>query len=368
MFLLDDEKKLAISQCLLHGIPFAAYLNPGDTCCRFLASDPTRHVNGSAIKPDEINGFNGFLFNRFELSDTLHAYGIPQELSAVEAIALADTLPKLNAPVWPPFESTDYDSYRHQVESITKAIGSESEKVVLSHIVCIQSELDPATVADKYFSLHPSCFRYIYYTPESGIWIGASPELLLAVDRISGDVRSMSLAGTRKAGENTPWDRKNTLEHNIVTDFIVKTLSPFCESISEPKQTSVIFGDIEHLCHIIQAKASQLDLSALIPRLCPTPALCGYPCEKAMTLITQNEQFQRNCYGGFVGISAPERASFYVNLRCASTQTRAETRKQVYTLYGGGGLTCHSTPESEWIEAKSKMNSLIKVLSNQSSR
>ncbi len=368
MFLLDDDIKRAIRLCITHGIPFAAYAMPGDVQCTFVASDPRRHTNGNAISPVEIDAFNGFIFNRFELSDTLQACGIRRELSPSAAIALAESLPEINASSTPAYESTDYETYRRQVESITSAISSESEKVVLSHIVTITSSLGPETVAEAYFSKHPSCFRYIYYTPESNVWIGATPELLLSVDRINGDLTSMSLAGTRNAAVDEPWDRKNTLEHNIVTDYIVGTLTPFCDSVPRPESARVKFGDIEHICHIIRAKASHIDLSALLPQLSPTPALCGYPRDKAMALITKNEQFQRNCYGGFVGVSSPGRASFFVNLRCAFTQPFARKAHRTYTLYGGGGLTCHSLPESEWLEAKSKMASLINILSDQSSR
>ena len=135
MFLLDDDIKHAISLCITHGIPFAVYAMPGDAHCSFIASDPRRHTDGCAISPAEIDGFNGFLFNRFEVNDTLHAYGIRRELSSSEAIALADSLPEVNASSTTAYESTGYESYRRQVESITAAISSESEKVVLSHVV-----------------------------------------------------------------------------------------------------------------------------------------------------------------------------------------------------------------------------------------
>ncbi len=211
--------------------------------------------------------------------------------------------------------------------------------------------------------LYPAAYVFYLSTPETGTWIGASPELLLRRD---GDrLYTVSLAGTRRAGSTGEWDDKNRREQQMVTDFICDTLkkfglSPECEPIDTQNA-----GPVEHLLTRISAEIPDgFDLvktQALVTALSPTPALCGLPREIARELIAQNEPFVRHLYGGCIGrIKSETDWSFFVNLRSALLSTRATW------LFVGGGITALSDPVKEWEETELKSVTLLKALAPRS--
>lgn len=368
MLKFDFQTNTAIETCRKYGIPYALYAMPGEDAVNFFASDPRKSHARNKIDPAEFDSFDGFVFNFFEIDKTLHAYGIRREISADDVLSLDTTgleIPEIKMTV-PTTISTDRMLYYAQANNIISGMHTDEEKTVLAHVVSVESSISPVMLAQKYFRKHPLCFRYLYFTPESGTWLGASPELLVDFNRITGALTSMSLAGTRRYNGEMPWDNKNLLEHDIVTRYISEILSAFCKSVDTPAEAKVRFGDIEHLCHIIKADGRGIALADLLPELCPTPALCGWPRDKAYKLILENEAFQRHCYGGFVGINNKTCATLYVNLRCAMVDFSVDSCRFIYNLFSGGGLTRHSIPHEEWLEAKSKMRTLLSLINNYS--
>ncbi len=129
---------------------------------------------------------------------------IKAELSAEEVVALpSDTEP------WPGPEltarptSTSYANYYAQIRTFRHAIGRRKvTKAVLSRRIVAESTLDPFDLASRYFDLCPGTFRALYFTQETGLWLTATPELLLSAHKDSDDdspvaFETMSLAGTR---------------------------------------------------------------------------------------------------------------------------------------------------------------------------
>ena len=99
-------------------------------------------------------------------------------------------------------------------------------------------------------------------------------------------------------------------------------------------------------------------LSEIIATLHPTPAVCGYPREKAKAFILKNEKFDRTYYTGFFGeLNVDSQTALYVNLRCLERDT-SESLK----LYIGGGITAKSKAEHEWEETVSKCRTMEAVL------
>lgn len=349
------------------GVPFALVLLPGKKTPQFFVADPTKDSEVSLLNGADFDSFQGFVFNFFELSDKVNAYGIEYGLTAQQFMDMDESaIPNQPACSVPNNDQTTNPIvYKAQALSIINGFENDQQKTVLSHIVKMHTSSNPIDVCIAYFKKHPDCFRYIYYTPQSGIWIGASPELLLDYRSDSNTVRSMSLAGTTKADDNNAWDIKNTLEHNMVTEHILKVLKNAGLKDISTDQSDLRFGKIRHLCHHILAHGS-IQPSALLPELSPTPALCGWPRERAYKEIVETESHIRGCYGGFVGVKTYQQTLIYVNLRCAKVMPtyikEINTRLYDFTLYGGGGLTIYSDPDKEWFEAKSKINSLLSIL------
>lgn len=355
----------AAKECLKHGIPFALCLKPGlsvDSLPEFFVENIHQSKGYSELSPTELESFDGFVISPFQVSDTHKVFGIRAELSAEQILDFVNRNEsyQLYENSYLQNSSTDKDVHLKNVALIANNLHSDSEKTVLSRILVKESTIDPVDAAFKYFNQHQTCFRYIVSLPNYGVWFGATPELLLEYDRNDYELATMSLAGTRSIFIEGQWDAKNVLEHNIVTDFICQNLSNYGLSVDEPILTIVKFNEIEHLCHMVYAHG-YAKIAQLLPGLSPTPAVCGWPRESAYNQIIELENHKRHFYGGYVGTTNPDFTHLFVNLRCAYSELYSNN-KTIYTLYAGGGITCHSNPEIEWIETEQKMKSLLAIL------
>ena len=98
------------------------------------------------------------------------------------------------------------------------------------------------------------------------------------------------------------------------------------------------------------------NLAEFIETLHPTPAVCGYPKEKALDLIFQTEQHNREYYAGFCGpVNFKDRTDLFVNLRCM------KILPEHLGLFVGGGFTTHSQPAKEWEETTLKSQTIKKL-------
>lgn len=248
-----------------------------------------------------------------------------------------------------PTAATARDTHSKGVEEIKNLIGSgHLNKCVLARVAVVENRID---LEKTFFNLciaYPEAFVFFFSTPLSGTWIGASPEILMISD--GNHIETMSLAGTRRAGSNIGWDAKNREEQQIVTEFISqklkdKGLDPEIGEVCTRKA-----GPVEHLMTRISASTRDGVQSEEIARiLSPTPALSGFPREKAMQAIKCLESFDRGYYGGFCGPIDKDRTSLYVNLR----SMRVGSGK--FCLIAGGGIMEDSIASDEWDETERKI-------------
>ena len=239
-------------------------------------------------------------------------------------------------------------------------------KIIASRIERTQTRKSMPQLFGSLAEAYPDACIFLFSTPLSGTWIGASPELLLQAD--ASQLTTMSLAGTRLATDTTEyapaeaWDDKNIAEQRIVTDFLIRTLSDKGLAPCPSPLMSRRAGSVEHLCTIIHAPLSQelstAQRTGLIHALSPTPALSGYPRREAVDFINAHESAPRRFYGGMVGISTPARLECYVNLRSA----QKGSAQGGLTMYAGGGITTLSDPTAEWHETCRKLSTLTKSL------
>ena len=100
----------------------------------------------------------------------------------------------------------------------------------------------------------------------------------------------------------------------------------------------------------------EVDVWEIVKALHPTPAVCGYPTEKAREFILANESYDRQYYTGFCGLVEENKLDLYVNLRCM------QLKEGKAHLYVGGGITKDSNPESEFAETQHKAQTMLAVL------
>jgi len=250
------------------------------------------------------------------------------------------------------FTSVSKLEFAQQIKEIQFEIKEgRLEKVVASRNETHEQTFDANRTYKWFLNLlnnHKNAMVSLVYTPEFGLWIGATPEVLM---QVNGNVLStVSLAGTLvDPYEN--WTEKEALEQSVTTKFIESILAQFAEQTSLKSEVlEVKSGDIRHLKSHFKAQINQNKVQNILNVLSPTPAVSGYPQRMAIQWLQQNENYNRSLFSGFWGIKASEKMHLYVNLRCAQI-----TQNQL-NFYAGCGINTGSEVEKEWIETTAKMN------------
>ena len=144
-----------------------------------------------------------------------------------------------------------------------------------------------------------------------------------------------------------------------MTDYICHTLRNAGLEVEIRPLTERRFLNIKHLCTPIDARGD-VSIPELMSALSPTPAVAGYPRERAIGEIGRVETHRRHCYGGYVGVRIGGDYHAFVNLRCAfmAPVILSGTKGWLGNLYAGGGIIAASQEDAEWLETESKTESL----------
>ena len=239
------------------------------------------------------------------------------------------------------------------------------EKIVLSRKVdIILDQFDFETIFNKLIIKYEAAFKYIFYHPKIGLWIGATPEQLLKTEGLL--VKTVSLAGTQlfSKSKNAEWQQKELKEQQIVTNYILQIFKKISDNIVISKPYSVQAGNLIHLKTDFQATvANDFKIEQLVNLLHPTPAVCGLPSNETKQYIIENERYNRSFYTGYVGEWKKNFETFskndtdlYVNLRCMKIENNSAQ------LYVGCGITSESKPEKEFLESENKLQTMLAVL------
>lgn len=204
----------------------------------------------------------------------------------------------------------------------------------------------------KLLNLYPEDFCYLFYHPDEGFWMGASPELLLKIQ--DEKLSTVALAGTKKI-DNSHWGNKELNEQKIVQDEIRKNLMPFCNDLIYGKTKSSRAGNIDHIKTIISGNSSSSPRE-IIKMLHPTSATGGVPRKKALSNIYSKEKHDRMFYSGYLGLINNQNCNLYVNLRSMNI------KDNVAKIFVGGGITKDSKAEKEWEEILQKSITMLNVL------
>lgn len=344
MALIDEVHRKAIRHCMKRNIPFTFFFLPDDDKPSFYAQTD-----------DDVNAAHNFVIGEFNSSYTI---SIADQYSAEDVVKINCCFDEL-------YDDNDFETdkieYISSINQLVNELKSSGNKVVVSRTKIIRKfdKSKICDVAEEYFSANKNCFRALYYTPLHGMWLVATPELLLNFDKDSRSYSTMALAGTRPTmPKDSPWDDKNIREHRYVTDYIVDKLKSLdlTPSVSEP--FSLNHGKIEHICQRISGISPIVNAKTIISALNPTPAIAGYPLEYALSEIRKIEKHQRECYGGYISVEDDNHSVSYVNLRSCRIDNDS------VCLYAGGGITALSNAEDEWNETEAKMSQLVNIFSH----
>ncbi|MDF7659761.1 isochorismate synthase [Erwiniaceae bacterium L1_54_6] len=264
----------------------------------------------------------------------------------------------------------DHDVFLNMVaEAVAATQRGDLDKVVLSRLMDIVTEqpVDSAALMQRVMALNPNSYHFHLPLPQGGVLLGASPELMLR--KHGRDFSSCPLAGSARRDNDSQRDQaagdtlmnsgKDRHEHQLVTDAMRSTLQPRSRRLSVPTVPSLITtSTLWHLATQIDGEVQDerdnaLSLACLLH---PTPALSGFPHQRAQQLIQTLEPFDRQLFGGIVGwCDDAGNGEWVVTIRCGTVH---DTHVR---LFAGAGIVADSQPESEWRETGVKLDTMLRA-------
>lgn len=265
-------------------------------------------------------------------------------------------------------EQTTAKDYLELVQLGIEQIKSGTfEKIVPARTKSIELDAD-FNLINQFISLcesYQNAFVSVVTSPETGTWLGATPELLLEVE---GDVfKTVALAGTQKRDENkalseTAWTQKEIEEQALVCRYIINCFKKIrLREYEERGPKTAIAGHLLHLKTEFRVDMKSTNFpelgTVMLELLHPTSAVAGMPKTPALEFIQNHEGFNREFYSGFLGpIQNHSKTSIFVNLRCMQLLHKHAI------LYAGAGVTEDSNPQKELEETEMKFNTLLNTM------
>jgi isochorismate synthase len=332
------------------GLPFAVYCKPGSNI-----------VKGVFQKDEAVSAPDfsepGFVFAPFAKGETVFIPAKSAEVITAVSEPEGNSSAEAPQPEIDTRAKKDFEAFvAHSVAAIKqgkfgKLVCSRNEKVTVE-------DLDVVAVFRKMLAAYPNAFRYCFYHPEAGLWMGATPEQLLKAEGTT--IQTVALAGTQlyKEGEEAVWPDKERQEQLFVTDYIVDELRPYAANVQATKPYTFRAGNIVHIKTDIKAQLkASASIKDVVDALHPTPAVCGLPKAEAMQFLIKHEGYDREYYSGFLGeVNMEGKTDLFVNLRCMKVEDNTAQ------LFIGCGITKDSDPEKEFIETVNKGMTMRRVL------
>lgn len=244
---------------------------------------------------------------------------------------------------------------------------NEDEKIVLARRRLIQfnKDIDIAYVLENALKSESNSYIFVIESDQS-VFFSQTPEQLMEVD--NQVLSTKAVAGTIKRTNDEEedkqhlnaflQDKKNLHEHRFVVQSILDDIEPYVDDVDYNQHPKILKND--HLYHLyteISGTLKNKTYIGLLDRLHPTPALGGYPKEKAVDFIEQREFGTRGLYGAPVGyIDMEDNCQFIVAIRSMLI------KQNQATLFAGCGIIKQSEPESELAETTLKFTPMMNAL------
>jgi isochorismate synthase len=255
------------------------------------------------------------------------------------------------------------DLVKHGISKIESGL---LEKIVPSRFedASYNPNVDLIKVFERLCEKHPLAFVSFVSSPQTGTWMGATPELLVSVSK--NKFKTIALAGTLPYSPDTnlktvAWTQKEIEEQALVSRYIISCFKKIrLREYEEHGPKTIVAGNVMHLKTEFEVDMQATNFpqlgSVMLKLLHPTSAVCGMPLEPALEFLTANEGYSRQFYSGYLGpLNIQLQSNLFVNLRCM--QLFADKVR----IYAGAGVTVDSDPKDEWQETEMKMDNLKKL-------
>ena len=210
---------------------------------------------------------------------------------------------------------------------------------------------------------YENTFVSLTFTPEFGLWLGATPESLLSLNE-NGILKTVALAGTQNfdpevCPKQAIWRQKEIEEQALVCRYIINCFKKVrVREYEEIGPKTIVAGNLMHLKTDFTVDTVEIDYphlgTTMLELLHPTSAVCGMPKDFAIETILAKENYNREIFSGFIGpVNINECSDIFVNIRCM------QLSKDKAIVYAGAGITEDSIPQNEWQETEMKMKTIL---------
>jgi len=242
-------------------------------------------------------------------------------------------------------------------------------QIVLSKRFSAQYKGDLLNVYRALRIINPSPYMYYLEFGNEMKIAGTSPEDLLKVKNRKATV--LPIAGTRRRGRDNEEDQKleqdlindpkELAEHTMLVDLGRNDLGRVCEYGTVKVVEKMKIQRYSHVMHIVSKVEGELakdkDSVDALMSCFPAGTVTGAPKIRAIQLINNYENLERNVYAGAVGYF-----DFSGNLdMCIAIRTLFAKNNTVY-WQAGAGIVADSKPELETKEIKNKSAVMINAL------
>jgi menaquinone-specific isochorismate synthase len=257
-----------------------------------------------------------------------------------------------------------YDVWDKQITSLIHDIQTKKlDKAVIARqsSLSLNQEMNPFALLKKLQgSFLKSSFFCFQFKPTHS-FLGATPECLYS--RNNSFLKTEAIAGTTDLLKKTNLleSNKEVGEFSYVTQFISAALEKISSNLLKSKDKTVNVGYLRHLYSQFEAKLKpEVTDQNIIDSLFPSPALSGYPQDKALSKINELEDFNRDWYASPIGWISQSRAELIIAIRsCLISKLKVH-------LFVGNGIVKDSTPKKEWEELDIKMSPFLKLFNHES--
>ena len=256
------------------------------------------------------------------------------------------------------------------VSATLRRIGDgEAEKVVLARTMEVAPSVpvEPLDLAMALWEENHGSYVFLFEPEAGSALVGAAPETIATL--VQGVVRSTAVAGSFAVGsdsvETAQFARelynseKERAEHGcVVRDMVARLSALGCTVRRDVAPHVLTLARIQHLETKIAATVPDgLTLLDILASVHPTPAVCGMPRNVALSILTENEAFDRGWYAGPVGWFASDGKGIFVPALRSAVSTGPG-----WQLFSGGGIVAGSDPALEWEETELKFQPVLRAM------
>src|ERR1035437_6040335 len=279
----------SITSILKSSLSFAFYFYPGETEPEVVIQQTGETQKYRSIT--DLKDVQGFVIAPFVISDDTPLVMIRPDIhlkgsSAIEALNVKGANTNLLASGSKRLvNDISKDDYLVLLNKTIAQIQAKTfDKIVISRTITTEIPFDIAKLVLDLKAKADNAFVYLISTPETGIWMGASPEILLSKN--NEKYNTVSLAGTMplNKAKNYIWSAKSRSEQEIVTKFIESQLITF--KIQDFIRKGPFTEPASFVAHLKTTFAFSVDhlngqFSSFVDALHLSPAVCGMPKDKA---------------------------------------------------------------------------------------